>query len=137
MKKIERKDLITFGQIEGGEFMEQKFGEEMTARMKEVQEIKREEAEKLAKLVGGEVADLKLDSATEWGIVMRPLPYLHIYYFLQLYEPEFQNEVRVLFNKEVNKSDIDIADVYDITRMMSNALVRAAGRIRGVKAKRK
>ncbi|MHC1635012.1 MAG: DUF3786 domain-containing protein [Candidatus Methanospirareceae archaeon] len=135
--KVKREDLIAFGQIRGGELMELKFADEMTARTEELWKIRREQAEELAKLVGGETVDLKLDSATEWGVVVRPLPYLHIYFFLQLYEPEFPNEVRVLFDKRVNESDIDIADVYDITRLMSNALVRAAGRITGSGATRK
>jgi hypothetical protein len=136
MEKVDEEvniaDLIPIGGMEGGQYVEGKFGQELTARTEKLWKIKEEQAEKLASRVGGKTVNLKLDWGTEWVVVMRPLPYLHIYFFLQLYAPEFENEVRVLFHKKVvhpDVSDINIEDVYDITRLMANALVRAADRI--------
>ncbi|MHC1566261.1 MAG: hypothetical protein ACXQS7_06245 [Candidatus Syntropharchaeia archaeon] len=129
MRKIDRNDLITIGEMEGGWFIEDKFKDEMTARTEVLWEVKKEKAEELASLAGGEVVDLKIDSATEWAIVMNPIGGLNIYFILQLYAPEFENEIRVLLGKEVKETDTPVEDVYDLTRLCANALVRAAKRI--------
>jgi len=82
--------------------------------------------EKVAKSVGGVVVDFALDSASEWAVMMEPIKNLKIYYILQRYSPEFDNEVTVLYDKEVRRIGIPMDDLYDFTRLCANALVRAA-----------
>lgn len=86
-------------------------------------------AEKIASLVGGKLVDLTLDSATDWTIKIEPISNLRIYYVLQRYSPEFEDEVIALYSKETASIEIPIDDLYDFTRLCANALVRAAKNI--------
>jgi hypothetical protein len=86
-------------------------------------------AEQIASFVGGKLVDLALDSATDWAIMMEPISNLRIYYVLQRYSPEFEDEVIALYGKETASIGIPIDDLYDFTRLCANALVRAAKNI--------
>jgi hypothetical protein len=98
---------------------------EMANRTKELRLVSADKAEQIALRVGGKLVDLMIDSATEWTIMMEPIRNLKIYYALQRYSPEFEDEVSVFYGKETRNLEIPIDDLYDFTRLCANALVRA------------
>lgn len=83
-------------------------------------------AEKIASLVGGQLVNLAIDSATDWAIMIEPINNLKIYYVLQRYSPEFEDEVVTFYCKETLSIGIPVDDLYDFTRLCANALVRDA-----------
>jgi len=134
MRGVKLSELMPIDEMKGGWYMNEQLKRMMVEGAEILWSIKKDRAEKLAELAGGELVDAALDDATEWCIMFRPLSYLRIFFFLQLYEPEFENELRVLYGREVADEDIPIEDVFDFTRFMRNALVRAARKLLGVES---
>jgi len=99
---------------------------EMTFRTKDLRLVNKTMAQQIASVVGGMLVDLVIDSATDWAIMMKPLNDLEIYFVLQRYSPEFEDEVLTLYGKETANIGIPVDDLYDFTRLCANALVRAA-----------
>jgi hypothetical protein len=129
MEKIERSQLLAMKQMgcgEGSYAMDNMHKREMAIRTKDLRLVSKPMAEKIASSVGGQIVDLVLDSATEWAIMMEPIRNLRIYYILQRYNPEFEDEVIALYGKDAAAIGIPIDDLYDFTRLCANALVRAA-----------
>jgi hypothetical protein len=129
MEKIERSQLLAMKQMgygEGSYAMDNMHKREMAIRTKDFRLVSKPMAEKIASSVGGQIVDLVLDSATEWAIMMEPIRNLRIYYILQRYSPEFEDEVIALYGKDAAAIGIPIDDLYDFTRLCANALVRAA-----------
>jgi len=102
---------------------------EMAVRTKDLRLVTKAMAQQIATLVGGKLVDLTIDSATDWAIMMKPLKNLEIYYVLQRYSPEFDDEVLTLYGKATTSIGIPVDDLYDFTRLCANALVRAARNI--------
>ena len=128
MNKIERSQVLALKEMgygEGSYAMDTMHKREMKVRTKDLSLVDKAAAEKIAAIVGGEAVDLAIDSASEWAIIMEPIKSLKIYYVLQRYSPEFDDEVIVLYDKEVRNIGIPIDDLYDFTRLCANALVRA------------
>jgi hypothetical protein len=133
MEKIERSQVLTLkelGYCESAYIVDSIHKREMANRTKELQLVSVDRAEQIALLVGGKLVDLVIDSATEWTIMLEPIQNLKIYYALQRYSPEFEDEVSVFYGKETKNLEIPIDDLYDFTRLCANALVRAAINIR-------
>ncbi len=133
MEKIERSQVLALKELGYGEsiyIVDSMHRREMTNRTKELQLIGTDGAEQIALLVGGKLVDLMIDSATEWTIMLEPIRNLRIYYALQRYSPEFEDEVVVFYGKMTRNLEIPIDDLYDFTRLCANALVRAATNIR-------
>lgn len=129
MEKIERSQLLALKQMgygEGSYAVDSMHKREMAIRTKDLRLVSKLIAEKIASSVGGQVVDFTLDSATEWAVMMEPIRNLRIYYVLQRYSPEFEDEVIVLYGKDAAAIGIPIDDLYDFTRLCANALVRAA-----------
>jgi hypothetical protein len=129
LKKVERFELLALKEMGYGQScyaIDNMHKREMTIRTKDLRLVNKALAEKIALLVGGELVDLNIDSATEWVIIMQPLNNLRIYYILQRYSPEFDDEVIVLYGKDTASIGIPIDDLYDFTRLCANALVRGA-----------
>ena len=129
VKKIERTQLLALKEMGYGQScyaIDSMHKREMAIRTRDLRLVNKVMAEKIALLVGGEIVDIAIDSATEWAIMMQPLNNLRIYYILQRYNPEFEDEVIVLYGKETASIGIPIDDLYDFTRLCANALVRAA-----------
>ncbi|HIJ08269.1 TPA: hypothetical protein HA274_02835 [Candidatus Bathyarchaeota archaeon] len=129
MKKVERSELLALKEMGYGQScyaIDSLHKREMAVRTKDLRLVDEATAEKIAMLVGGELVDLTIDSATVWAIMMQPLDNLIIYYILQNYSPEFEDEVIALYGKETPSIGIPIDDLYDFTRLCANALVRAA-----------
>jgi len=135
MKKIEKSQVLAMKELGYGQgcyAIDSMHKREMAIRTKDLRLITKAMAQQIASLVGGKPVDLTIDSATDWAIMMKPLKNLEIYYVLQRYSPEFENEVLTLYGKETTSIGIPVDDLYDFTRLCANALVRAARNIRTI-----
>jgi hypothetical protein len=129
LEKIEKSQVLAMKEMGYGDgcyAIDSMHKREMAIRTKDLRLVNKVMIEKIASLVGGKIVDLSLDSATDWAIMLEPIGNLKIYYVLQRYSPEFEDEVVVLYDKEAASIGIPIDDLYDFTRLCANALVRAA-----------
>jgi hypothetical protein len=129
MKKIERAQVLALKELGYGQSclaIDSMHKREMAVRTKDLRLVTKAMAQHIVTVVDGKVVDLIIDSATDWAIMMKPLKNLEIYYVLQRYSPEFEDEVLTLYGKETMNIGIPIDDLYDFTRLCANALVRAA-----------
>ena len=129
MERIEKSQVLALKQMGYGQTdyaIDSMHKREMAIRTKDLRLVDKTMAPRIASLVGGRLVDLTLDSATDWAIMMEPISNLRIYYVLQRYSPEFEDEVMALYDKETAKIGIPIDDLYDFTRLCANALVRAS-----------
>ena len=133
MEKIEKSNVLALKEMGYGEScyaIDSMHKREMAIRTKDLRLVNKARAEKIASLVGGKLVDLALDSATDWTIMMEPINNLRIYYVLQRYSPEFEDELIALYGKAAAAGiGIPVDDLYDFTRLCANALVRAAQNI--------
>ena len=128
MKKIERAQVLALKELGYGQSclaIDSMHKREMAVRTKDLRLVTKAMAQHIVTVVDGKVVDLIIDSATDWAIMMKPLKNLEIYYVLQRYSPEFEDEVLTLYGKETMNIGIPIDDLYDFTRLCANALVRA------------
>jgi hypothetical protein len=135
MKKIEKSQVLAMKELGYGQScyaIDSMHKREMAIRTKDLRLVTKAMAQQIASLVGGKLVDLTIDSATDWAIMMKPLKNLEIYYVLQRYSPEFEDEVLTLYCKETTSLGIPVDDLYDFTRLCANALVRAARNIRTI-----
>ena len=132
MKKIEKSQVLAMKELGYGQScyaIDSMHKREMAIRTKDLRLVNEAMAQQIATVVGGKLVDLTIDSATDWAIMMKPLKNLEIYYVLQRYSPEFEDEVITLYGKETTSIGIPIDDLYDFTRLCANALVRAAKKL--------
>jgi len=132
MSKIERTQVLALKELgygQSGYAVDSMHKREMAIRTKDLRQADKAMAERIASLVGGKLVDLTFDSSTDWAIVMEPINNLKIYYVLQRYSPEFEDEVLTFYGKETADIEIPVDDLYDFTRLCANALVRAAKNI--------
>jgi len=132
MEKIEKSQVLAMKEMGYGQScyaIDNMHKREMAIRTKDLRLVNKAMAEQIASFVGGKLVDLTLDSATDWAIMMEPINNLRIYYVLQRYSPEFEDEVITFYGKETASIGIPIDDLYDFTRLCANALVRAAKEI--------
>jgi hypothetical protein len=129
MEKIEKSQVLAMKELGYGQScyaIDSMHKREMAIRTKDLRLINKAIAEQIASLAGGKLVDLTLDSTTDWAIMIEPLKNLKIYYVLQRYSPEFEDEVITFYGKETTSIGIPVDDLYDFTRLCANALVRAA-----------
>ena len=103
MKKIETSQVLAMKELGYGQScyaIDSMHKREMAVRTKDLRLVTKATAQQVALLVGGKLVDLTIDSATDWAIMMKPLKNLEIYYVLQRYSPEFEDEVLTLYGKE-------------------------------------
>ena len=127
--KIKRSDLVALKELgygEGCRYIEAMHKREMAYRMTDLKLNTIKEAENAALILGGEIVDLTVNESTEWAMVFSPLKKLKIYYVLQKYSPEFEDEILTFYGKETSETEIPVDDLYDFTRLYANALVRAS-----------
>jgi hypothetical protein len=132
MEKIERAQVLALKELGYGQScyaIDSMHKREMAVRTKDLRLVTKATVQQIAAAVDGKVVDLIIDSATDWAIMMKPLKNLEIYYVLQRYSPEFEDEVVSLYGKETVSIGIPVDDLYDFTRLCANALVRAARNI--------
>jgi len=129
MIKIVRSQVLALKELGYGQSclaIDDMHKREMASRTKELRLVDKTMAQQIASVVGGRLVDFVIDSATDWAIMMKPLKDLTIYFVLQRYSPEFEDEVLTLYGKETANIGIPVDDLYDFTRLCANALVRAA-----------
>ena len=129
MEKIEKSQVLAMKELGYGQSfyaIDSMHKREMTIRTKDLRIVNKAIADQIASIAGGKLVDLTLDSATDWAIMIEPLKNLKIYYVLQRYSPEFEDEVITFYGKETTSIGIPVDDLYDLTRLCANALVRAA-----------
>jgi hypothetical protein len=132
MEKIERAQVLALKELGYGQScyaIDSMHKREMAVRTKDLRLVTKATVQQIAAAVDGKVVDLIIDSATDWATMMKPLKNLEIYYVLQRYSPEFEDEVVSLYGKETVSIGIPVDDLYDFTRLCANALVRAARNI--------
>ena len=132
MEKIEKSQVLSLKEMGYGEgcfAIDSMHKREMAIRTKDLRLVNRSMAEKIASSVGGKLVDLTIDSATDWAIMIEPINNLRIYFVLQRYSPEFEDEVVALYGRAAAGIGIPIDDLYDFTRLCANALVRTAKNI--------
>jgi hypothetical protein len=129
VEKVEKAKLFALKEL-GYEqnclAIERMHKKEMAERTKELSKVDKAMAQQIADMVGGKVVDLTIDESTDWAIVMEPLRNVKIYFILQRYSPEFENEVLTFYGKETASVGIPIEDLFDFTHLSADALVRAA-----------
>lgn len=129
MVKIVRSQVLALKELRYGQSclaIDDMHKREMAFRTKDLRLVDKTMAQQIASFVGGRLVDLVIDSATDWAIMMKPLNDLKIYFVLQRYSPEFEDEVLALYGRETANIGIPVDDLYDFTRLCANALVRAA-----------
>ena len=129
MEKVDRGNVLALKELGYGEsclVIESMHKREMAIRTKDLRQADKRLSPKMSDAVGGKLVNFALDSASEWAIMMEPVRNLKIYFVLQRYSPEFEDEVLAFYGKETRNIGIPIDDLYDFTRLCANALVRAA-----------
>jgi hypothetical protein len=132
MVKIVRSQVLALKELGYGQSclaIDDMHKREMAFRTKDLRLVDKTMAQKIASFVGGRLVDLVIDSATDWAVMMKPFKDLKIYFVLQRYSPEFEDEVLTLYGGETANIGIPVDDLYDFTRLCANALVRAARKI--------
>jgi len=127
--KISLSEVLTLKQLGIGErclAIENLHQEDMAKCVGALKQVDNVEAQKMAAKVGGQVVDFDISEATEWSILMEPIRDLKIIFALQRYSPEFEDEVLTFYGKETKNLGITIEDLYDFTRLCTNALVIAS-----------
>ena len=100
--------------------------EDMAKCVEALKQVGIVEARKMADVVGGQIVDFKVNDSTEWAILMEPIKDLKIIFAMQKYSPEFEDKVVTFYGKQTNNLEINIEDLYDFTRLCTNALVLAS-----------
>ncbi|MFB3889483.1 MAG: hypothetical protein ACE14S_08320 [Candidatus Bathyarchaeia archaeon] len=129
MERIHRSQVLALKELgfgQGTYAIDAMHKREMALRTRDLCLVDRALAGQVAQQVGGRLVDFALDSATEWAIAVQPLRGLTIYFVLQRYSPEFEDEVLTFYGREVAGLGMPVDDLYDFTRLCANALVRAA-----------
>jgi hypothetical protein len=133
MEKVENSRIFALKEL-GYEqnclAIERMHKKEMAERTKELRKVDKAMAKQVAELVGGKAVDLTIDDATDWTIVMEPLRNLKIYFVLQRYSPEFEDEVLTFYGEKTASVGIPVEDLFDFTHLCADALVRAAASCR-------
>jgi len=127
--KISLSEVLTLKQLGIGErclAIENLHQEDMAKCVGALKQVDNVEAQKMAAKVGGQVVDFDISEATEWSILMEPIRDLKIIFALQRYSPEFEDEVLTFYGKETKNLGLTIEDLYDFTRLCTNALVIAS-----------
>ena len=130
LRKVDKTNLIGIEVFEGGLAHKKFVNSSLEARLKILQVISPEEMGKIVEIVGGELVDCKIDDATEWTAVVRPLHKFEIYYFLQKRAPEFENAILALYSKDSEEIGIPAEDVATFTILCNNAFIYAAKKIK-------
>jgi hypothetical protein len=129
MEKVEKSRIFALKEL-GYEknclAIERMHKKEMAERTKQLSKVDKAMVQQVADMVGGKVVDLTIDDATDWAIMMEPLRNLKIYFVLQRYSPEFDDEVLTFYGKETASVGIPVEDLFDFTHLCADALVRAA-----------
>lgn len=127
--KISLSEVLTLKQLGISEHclaIENLHQEDMAKCVGALKQVTAKEAQIMATAVGGKIVDFKVNDSTEWAVLMEPIKDLKIIFSLQKYSPEFEDKVETFYGKKTNELNITIEDLYDFTRLCTNALVIAS-----------
>ena len=127
--KITLSEVLTLKQLGISEHclaIENLHQEDMAKCVGALKQVSAKEALIMADTVGGQIVDFKVNDSTEWAIMMEPIKDLKIIFALQKYSPEFEDKVETFYGKKTDDLEITIEDLYDFTRLCTNALVIAS-----------
>lgn len=122
------EELTNITSFEGGLVHLNFLKQSLKIRAEILKYISREDAEKLAKVCGGELVDFKIDDSTDWCIRFTPLPGFEIYIFMQRCSPEFEDAIVALYSKKAIDWGIPAEDIAEWTILFVNAMIYACRR---------
>ena len=131
MQKIDKSTLIGLPAFEGGSVHEGLVKRAMALRVQIVKQFTPSEISQVADYMGGKLVDCKIDEATAWTLGLRPFDRFEIYYFLQKYAPEFEDNIHVMYSRDALEIGLPGEDVASLTIIFANAVVYCARKVLG------
>lgn len=131
MQRIDKSTLIGLAAFEGGSVHEGLVKRAMAFRVWIIKQLTCSEVAQVADYMGGRLVDCRLDEATAWTLGLRPFDGFEIYYFLQRYAPEFEDNIHVMYSKDALEMGLPGEDVASLTILFANAVVYCARKILG------
>ena len=131
MQKIDKSTLIGLPAFEGGSVHEGLVKRAMALRVQIVKQFTPSEISQVADYMGGRMIDCKIDEATAWTLGLRPFDRFEIYYFLQKYAPEFEDNIHVMYSRDALEIGLPGEDVASLTIIFANAVIYCARKVLG------
>ena len=127
--------LVNIRFFEGGQAHEAFTRNGIKVRTRVLKHLSRSEVEVIARVLGGSFLSTPPleDSSIEWTVAFEPVKGFKIYYLMRRNEPEFEDELQVLYDAEKLPFSIPAEDVSNFTLLYANALIYAARKILGRK----
>jgi len=100
LQRIDKSTLIGLSAFEGGSVHEGLVKRAMAFRVQVIKQLTSSEVAQVTNYMGGRLVDCKIDEATAWTLGLSPFARFEIYYFLQRYAPEFEDNIHVMYSKE-------------------------------------
>jgi len=127
--------LVNIRFFEGGQAHESFVRNGMKARTSILKHVNRREAEILAEALGGFFLHPPPieDSSIEWAVAFEPVKNFKICYLMRRNEPEFEDELQILYDVEEAPFSIPAEDVADFTLLYANAMIYGVRSILGRK----
>ncbi|MHC1586801.1 MAG: hypothetical protein ACXQTV_04585 [Candidatus Hecatellaceae archaeon] len=125
--------LVNIKFFEGGQAHEAFIRNALKVRMEILKHVGREEARRAAEVLGGEFLEPPPldDPAIEWAVAFEPFKNFKICYLMRRHEPEFADEVQVLYDVEGLPFKLPAEDVADFTVLYTNAFIYAVKNVVG------
>jgi len=131
LQKIDKSTLIGLPAFEGGSVHEGLVKRAMALRVQIVKQFTPSEISQVADYMGGKLVDCKIDEATAWTLGLRPFDRFEIYYFLQKYAPEFEDNIHVMYSRDALEIGLPGEDVASLTIIFANAVIYCARKVLG------
>jgi len=131
LQKIDKSTLIGLPAFEGGSVHEGLVKRAMALRVQIVKQFTPSEISQVADYMGGRMIDCKIDEATAWTLGLRPFDRFEIYYFLQKYAPEFEDNIHVMYSRDALEIGLPGEDVASLTIIFANAVIYCARKVLG------
>ncbi|RLI30526.1 MAG: hypothetical protein DRO46_00205 [Candidatus Hecatellales archaeon] len=127
--------LVNIVFFEGGKAHEAFIRNGLKIRTEILKHVNKEEAGKAAEAVGGKLLDPPPleDPSIDWAVAFEPIRNLKIVYLMRRNEPEFPDEIQVLYDVEGLPFRVPAEDVADFTILYANALIYAVKNVVGRK----
>lgn len=127
------RGLVNIRFFEGGQAHEAFIKSGIKIRTKVLKHLSRDEARIVAEALGGSFlpAPPMEDESIDWVVVFEPLKNFKIYYLMRRNEPEFEDEIQVLYNVEGFQIEITAEDVSNFTLLYANAMIYAVRKVLG------
>ena len=131
LQKIDKSTLVGLPAFEGGSVHEGLVKRAMALRVQIVKQLAPSEISIVADYMGGRLVDCKIDEATAWTLGLRPFDRFEIYYFLQKYAPEFEDNIHVMYSRDALEIGLPGEDVASLTIIFASAVVYCARKVLG------